>query len=755
MLSAAICLVLGVLAWQRRPARGAVPLAVLMLAVVEISIAYALELTSADLQSMLFWAKVQYIGFVVLPVAWLVFALEFAGRSDWLTRRRGALLAIEPAVTLLLVWTTELHGLFYRSAVAVLDARGPFVIVALEYGPYFWLQGLYTYALVLAGCILIIQEAWYAKHLYRLQALTVLIAALLPWIANLLYVLGINPFPHVHLAAFAFALSGAVIFWALFRFRLLDIMPVARDALVDGMDDAVIVVDELDRVVDFNRAAQQFIDVPGRLAIGQPAAHILVFWPSFAEQNGDPGGAHSEIVLTLADNPRYYDLRISNLVGNHREITGRLFVLRDITDRKRAEQAEQEQRAFAQALRDAAGSLASTLDLDAVLNRILAAAARVVPYDCGNIMLLEEGEHARVVRIQDFTGRGLAADLIGQLVDCGEIPNLHRMIVDGQPMAVPDVANFADWVVLFGREWIQSYVGAPIRVKSKTMGFLNLESLTPGFFTPTDAQRLQAFANQVAVALENAQLFSSLQQTNHQLQSALRAKDEMVQNVSHELRGPLTVLLAYLEVLANGEMGPLNELQQHSTEILRGQGTQLQYMVERLLTLQTFAAEKLQRAPLALGPWLERTVALWDARARHSHVRLCADVAADVPLVIADSYFLSQVLDNLLDNALKFSPQGGEVTLRAWGQGDEVVMAVCDQGIGIPPDKIARIFERFYQVDGTASRRFGGMGIGLALCRTIVEAHSGRIWAESQGEGHGTTFYVALDADREAVVAES
>jgi signal transduction histidine kinase len=99
---------------------------------------------------------------------------------------------------------------------------------------------------------------------------------------------------------------------------------------------------------------------------------------------------------------------------------------------------------------------------------------------------------------------------------------------------------------------------------------------------------------------------------------------------------------------------------------------------------------------------------------------------------------------NLLDNAQKFSPNGGTVRMSARAEGDYAILAVSDQGIGIPPEKLSHIFERFYQVDGSATRRYGGMGIGLALCRAIVEAHGGRIWAESQGEGHGSTFYVLL-----------
>jgi signal transduction histidine kinase len=112
--------------------------------------------------------------------------------------------------------------------------------------------------------------------------------------------------------------------------------------------------------------------------------------------------------------------------------------------------------------------------------------------------------------------------------------------------------------------------------------------------------------------------------------------------------------------------------------------------------------------------------------------------------LLADPVFLGQVIENLLDNAVKFSPRDGLIQVRAWTERDEAMVAVSDNGIGIPPDRLLKIFEYFYQVDGSATRRFGGMGIGLSLCNVIVRAHGGRIWAESGGEGQGSTFYVAL-----------
>jgi len=125
---------------------------------------------------------------------------------------------------------------------------------------------------------------------------------------------------------------------------------------------------------------------------------------------------------------------------------------------------------------------------------------------------------------------------------------------------------------------------------------------------------------------------------------------------------------------------------------------------------------------------------------------LAADVESGLPAISVDVDFMGQVMENLLDNAFKFSPEGGAVTVRAWQctQASEVCIAVSDQGVGIPRDKLDRLFTRFFQINGSTTRRFSGVGIGLALCKKIIEAHGGRIWVESEGEGRGSAFCVTL-----------
>ncbi len=337
LIAAATSVALAFLAWRRRPAPGARPLVWLMLAVAEWSLGYALELGSAGLPAKVFWAKVEYVGIVAVPVAWSVLALQYTGREKWLARRNLILLAIVPLVTLLLAWTNEAHGLIWSDT--RLDTSGSFSVLDLTYGAWFWVNMAYSYLLILLGSFLFLQEVLHSPHLYRGQASALLIGALAPWLGNILYVSGLSPFPHLDLTPFAFTSTGLMLSWGLFHFRLLDIVPVARDAVIESMGDGVLVLDVQDRIVDLNPAAESIFGCAASEAIGRPADQMLSGQSDLVECYRDVTEAHAEIVLDQGDAQHCFDLRISPLHDRRGCLSGRLVVLRDITKRKQAEEA--------------------------------------------------------------------------------------------------------------------------------------------------------------------------------------------------------------------------------------------------------------------------------------------------------------------------------------------------------------------------------------------------------------------------------
>ena len=308
----------------------------MMLAVAEWTFGYALELSSADLQSIILWAKIEYLGIVIGPVAALMLALEYTGHESWLTLRGRLLLLVVPIITVALVWTNELHGLIW-SAVRV-DTSTSIALLDVEYGVWFILHTAYSYLVMIFGILLVVLAFIRSPRPYRGQAAVLVLSGIAPLSGNAVYLLKLNPFPHLDLTPFAFTVAGVLWAWGLFHFQLLDIVPVARDAVIESMSDAVLVLDAHGRIVDMNPAAQQILRRSAADLIGQRADFALAVRADLVERYRDTTEAQAEIT-SIYDPNRFFDLRISPLYDRHARLTGRLIVLRDISDRKQIEAA--------------------------------------------------------------------------------------------------------------------------------------------------------------------------------------------------------------------------------------------------------------------------------------------------------------------------------------------------------------------------------------------------------------------------------
>ncbi len=220
-----------------------------------------------------------------------------------------------------------------------------------------------------------------------------------------------------------------------------------------------------------------------------------------------------------------------------------------------------------------------------------------------------------------------------------------------------------------------------------------------------------------------------------------RLKDEMISAVSHEMRTPLTAMLGYADFMLQNEVAP--EQQQTYLGIIFKEAERLEELIGNFLDLQRYKShqEAFTCSPLAIAPLLEETASLFGPISQWH--RMTVDCPADLPQVCGNGEYLRQVFNNLVSNAVKYSPKGGEVYLGARREDDGINIMVRDEGIGIPAEAKEKIFERFYRVDNSDSRAIGGTGLGLALVREIVTAHGGRVWVES-AVGRGSTFFLSL-----------
>lgn len=338
--SAALSAGIAIYAFRRRQQLGALTFALLMAAVAIWSLSYALVILGADLPTKIFWNKVKYLGVCFLPSLWLMFALQYTERGHLLTGRNTMLLLIPGALAFVVVLTDSWHHLWWTKI--WLDNTGPFTALDSHHGPAYWVHATISYVYLLTGLVLYLLAFWHTPRLYRWQSSLLVVAALIPLAANVLTVTHLSPLPG-NLDPFAFTLSGLLMAYNVFRYRLLSITPVARRMVVDNMPDGVIVVDTAGRIVDLNPAAQAMGDVQPSNAIGSRLSKAfhqlgLVEGLETALREGTQQPVEKEVRFTSQQGERVIHVFVSPLTGWRDNVLGYLIVLRDVTQRVRDEE---------------------------------------------------------------------------------------------------------------------------------------------------------------------------------------------------------------------------------------------------------------------------------------------------------------------------------------------------------------------------------------------------------------------------------
>jgi PAS domain S-box-containing protein len=311
------------------------PFIFMMVSIAVWCAAYALEVASPDLGSKILWGKIKYLGVVLAPWLWLVLTAVYTGRDRWLTRRHMMILAIMPVITLLLVWTNPFHGLMWSRF--GLHTAGALTLKISTHGPWFWINLSYSYLLMIAGAWMILQRLVRFRGPHGGQSLLILVSLLAPWTGNILYVSRLSPLRYLDLTPFGFTISGLCIAWVTFHARLLNILPVAREVLVESMSDGVIVLDAKDCVAEINPAARTWIGSLASTAIGRPVREIFPQWPDDLGTQGIACSWQKDLILDTGGSGRIIDFRISPLLDRRKGVIGRVGVMRDVTDQKGVE----------------------------------------------------------------------------------------------------------------------------------------------------------------------------------------------------------------------------------------------------------------------------------------------------------------------------------------------------------------------------------------------------------------------------------
>ena len=333
-LVAAVCVAVAVLVWRRRPMAGAIPLIALLAAVAEWNLAYGLETAAEELPTKLAWAKAQYIGIVTVPLAVFAFAAEYTGRRRWLGRRRLVLLSLIPCATLGLAATNGLHHLVWSSV----ESSGAGKPLVLEHGPAFYPGWAWAYVLLFWASVFLVAAGVSARRYFRRQTLAVAVAVGVPWAANLAYVLGLAPHDF-DITTIAFAVTALALALACVRWRLLEVAPVARDALVEHIRDGMMVLDDQGRILDCNPAMHPLLTCPPDDAIGRHVEEVAPAAVAAVCCGADGTATHEEATVVTVKRPREsraYEVQVIRLPG-HGGRFGRLVLLHDVTAREALE----------------------------------------------------------------------------------------------------------------------------------------------------------------------------------------------------------------------------------------------------------------------------------------------------------------------------------------------------------------------------------------------------------------------------------
>jgi diguanylate cyclase (GGDEF)-like protein len=304
---------------------------VMMIPVCGYLITNTLELVDPTEAGTLFWAKAGYLFAPTFGVVWLGFALEYIGRRNWFSKKSSWAIWIVPILTNIFVQTNDLHHLIWTQT--VFTQRGSFLSLSVSYGPWFWVNAIYSYILLIIGAVLVAREYFYSFHTFRRQTMWMIIGMIVPLVNHIIYVGHLVPGWQKDYSPIGFAISGIAFAIGIFRFQLFSLAPIARSLVMDYIEDGICVVDASGQVVDANPALQRILKMPAVRLIGQRASEVLPFWNKIgASATGEMFGTVVEI------GERFFELRSNEISRNAaRQVgkpLGRLWMLSDITERR-------------------------------------------------------------------------------------------------------------------------------------------------------------------------------------------------------------------------------------------------------------------------------------------------------------------------------------------------------------------------------------------------------------------------------------
>lgn len=580
------------------------------------------------------------------------------------------------------------------------------------------------------------------------------------------------------LLAIALVAAAAVVVWRIEAALSGSIRRQIRrtEVMIAGMPDGVMLVDRDGRTAFINPAGQKML---ARSDLGVPIFKQAEVYGLRNEWGGQLDAKELPAARALSTGRSVHDVSMSVIHDGqsqsismsatplHEEgrITGVVVTFRDTTERRSLEAELKKQAERAQILADASAFFLSNIDPVWVTQAVSERVAEVLGDWAAVILRQRDSKELKVASIYhcDMTSLGLAWSYIyRQPLSIGD-GVFGQVVASGVPSLVRDVGSAA--AGLSGKEDVTSYhapsmrltslLVLPLRTRREVLGALVIAANTEErAMSDEDLPLAEMLAERASLAIENAKLYTEQVDARRKVEDLSRLKDEFLSIASHELRTPVTSIKGYTQLaktlIREGDLTTSEEY----LDIALDQIDRMSRLILELLDVSRIETGRLEirREPIPWSQFVREVV-----HRHHTAVgdrRFHLNVPPETMIVTGDRDRLEQVLGNLLENAVKYSPEGSEIAVSVENREENVVTAICDRGIGIPPDELSMVFERFHRGRKVSSTNYGGLGLGLYITRQIVERHGGTIWVESK-EGSGTTFSFSLPGVPAGVAPES
>lgn len=677
---------------------------IMMLGVTIWAFAYSFELAMTDLDSIMFWLRLEYIGISLIPALWVIFILQFTGNEKYLNSKTIALIYLMPVITLLMVWTNNWHNLHYKSyEMVMIDGL---YLLSFEPGAWYIIHTIIFYCFMVLGFMLLISKYRREKSIFKKQILVVIFGASIPWLTNIIYLLDFKPFEHLDLTPFAFIFTGIIISFGLLRFKLFEVLPFAREKIIEEMAEGIVILDTIYHVIDSNPAFRKTFNTTEMDLIGKPVFTIFPNDDHLLKNLEKQKPVKFEYKQQLNEEQILFEVTIKPILIKQGEVNGYFVVFRDITEAKRA----QEELTYAKELLEETGRLARVggwhLDLESDELVWTAMTKNIFEVDPDFVPDLESA----INFYYDEKSRREVSQAIENSIRKNQSFSLELPI---------ETANG-------NKKWVVA-IGKPIFKGKKCI-------------------KLHGSVQDIT---EKKRIESRLLRAKKMAESANEAKSEFLANMSHEIRTPLNGIIGFSDLLRESE---LKEDQKGYMDIVFQSAKSLLEILNDILDLSKIEAGRMELDPNStnIQKLAEKCIDILRFQAENKNLSISYRVDKNVPqYLVLDELRVRQVLINLLGNSIKFTNEG-EIELiiqkvESRKKREVIRFLVRDTGIGISKSNLKKIFQAFSQEDNSITRKYGGTGLGLTISNRILQLMNSKLTVQSV-LGEGSTFSFNLES---------